>query len=752
VAKIFQMLDPTAIATEISAYSGALGISVTPTIVGAVKGWLGRDVRLNALAAVEDRLREERPAPGDLRSLRLVFRSLHLQLVDPGFRTFIDDLLIRGDASALERLSQYLLSHLQVPDAGNRNDIVDLIVDELRLNVGRAQRDPMAAIDLATAVNADRTTERIAALLSRDRRADASARRALLIRRAEPVLARHARFGGRGKQQEALDRFIRGDRWRYALVKGISGYGKTALLAHLVTALQRAGVPVAYHFISRADDLASEVSALRSLCAQLAVYAPFSDEPLSSDVHELRARLPQLLEIVSSEPRRIVVVLDGLDEAEHRPGAGGWPRADLFPVGIAANVRFVLSARTTRRDWLTDLGLRGRCCEIPDLETMGLDEVAAVMRAADVPALVERSRDMAWTRALHDVTAGDPFYVRFLVDDLCENPTLTVEQLRRRPRGLDAYLDGWWLELVSAGRGTLVGDALGYLLAAHGPLTREDLLEVGAGSTLTAYTVDDALTGLGRYLIGSDGGISLCHPRFVEYITHHRVPAAELGRSRDAFVSWIRRLSREDWRSAGSPYPLRHAAAHLSEAGDRDGVIQLPTPARALRQFQVLGDHRQFMRELDDAVAASRTDPVRLVDLCSTAMRAATRRTIAVRLPVEAVVALIRCGQLNTALAAASLASDEWTNPLAAAPVVSALLAGGHIEHAAQLARPALLAVVDGSVTWPDSNAQLEPLCDALVEVGTLDVLEDLLYVVRDARGGTDRGRSSRRGGHRSAT
>jgi len=252
-------------------YSGAMGLPFAPLAAGAVKSWVRRDVNRNALRVVRDALLSKRLPPGDEKAMKAVYASLCYQLVDPGFRLAMSDLLERGDFGALERIREHLSSTLRIPEGGDRAQLVAFIVESLQLSVGRAQKDVQAAVDIATAVHAARVLARTAELLEAHRKDTvAASRKTRITHLMDAVLARHTVFGGREPQLRALDAFIAGDDQRYAFVTGVSGYGKTALLAALTRLLLNRGAAVVYHFISRLDGLAGESVAMSSLCRQLA--------------------------------------------------------------------------------------------------------------------------------------------------------------------------------------------------------------------------------------------------------------------------------------------------------------------------------------------------------------------------------------------------------------------------------------------------------------------------------------------------
>jgi 5-methylcytosine-specific restriction endonuclease McrA len=130
----------------------------------------------------------------------------------------------------------------------------------------------------------------------------------------DPLLMRHSLFGGRDAELERLNQFLSQRVGGYLFITGESGFGKTALLANWVKALQKDDQPLAYHFISPYDGTADERSTLLNLCEQLASYHEFRGT-LQERPDKLRALLRNLLSFPLGKDEKLVVILDGLDEA-----------------------------------------------------------------------------------------------------------------------------------------------------------------------------------------------------------------------------------------------------------------------------------------------------------------------------------------------------------------------------------------------------------------------------------------------------
>jgi hypothetical protein len=163
---------------------------------------------------------------------------------------------------------------------------------------------------------------------------------------------RHESFAGREDLLERLDQLLihdAADRW--VVVTGGAGMGKSALLARWLTLRERAGEKVPYHFIRRgAYDWDDAGKLVGSLVAQIEERFPGSCEP------ELDARLPPAARLAAALARvsasvlvpggkRLVVLIDGLEEYDPPAGAAGDPLAEVLPAALPRGVSLLCSSR-----------------------------------------------------------------------------------------------------------------------------------------------------------------------------------------------------------------------------------------------------------------------------------------------------------------------------------------------------------------------------------------------------------------------
>lgn len=411
--------------------------------------------------------------------------------------------------------------------------------------------------------------------------------------RLNGILDHNRVVGGRTRELATLDAFLADPTPQHLVLTGQAGMGKTALLVEWVRRLDaRSDVDEICYFISRQHGTAKYSDLLRTLLIQ-AVAVREGEPPLpgSADDELERAWLQELQPSWSGlRPRPIVVVIDGVDEAEAR----GWSVPQLLlPTRLAADVHMVVSARTMGdRDWPYELGLTGAKL----LPVGGLDEadVADLLAVAGVPAWV-REPDALST--LMERTDGDPFYLRFLVDALTGRARKKITSptaLRNVPDGLTSYLKELWDDAGGSAGNTARLTTLGYLCEAKGPITMKELAEIDPDDGLKVHVIRGVLDQIGDRVVVVDPtseGITLAHWRLQEIVAADLMSDRDRVACRDALLAWCRR-----WAQHRHPYAVKYVAAHRIESATGPDDLAAATDLLADAEYQKLR-----VEELDDA-------------------------------------------------------------------------------------------------------------------------------------------------------
>ena len=165
-------------------------------------------------------------------------------------------------------------------------------------------------------------------------------------------------FGGRGSDISALNAWLDNeDAAPYLFLCAPPGRGKTALLVHWMDQLtKRVDWSVIFFPVSIRFGMNRRTQLIRHLSAHLAQLhsEPPPPHDAGEDVH--RSLVARLLSRELPDGRRLLVVLDGLDE-----GAGWELGAGMFPLQTPKSLRVVVAAREmanrSSAQWLSKLGL-----------------------------------------------------------------------------------------------------------------------------------------------------------------------------------------------------------------------------------------------------------------------------------------------------------------------------------------------------------------------------------------------------------
>jgi len=227
----------------------------------------------------------------------------------------------------------------------------------------------------------------------------------------DPLIEDRTRlFGGRSAALTRIAEALQQPTGSVLVVTAPAGFGKTALLAALVSQTPDA---FAYHFFTPlyGESSLREDFFLRNVVEQMAQWHGHTEQ-LPTDLNELRALYQQFFDKPLERTR--VLVLDGLDEVST------WSLAPYLSRRLPNGLHLILSVRDVGQDWQRDYQLPADQVTHLPLDGLQRDDVAEVLRAAgdhgavlaDDPALLEQ----VMQAAAHDddpTLGADPFYCNF---------------------------------------------------------------------------------------------------------------------------------------------------------------------------------------------------------------------------------------------------------------------------------------------------------------------------------------------------
>jgi hypothetical protein len=476
---------------------------------------------------------------------------------------------------------------------------------------------------------------------------------------------RQDRFGGRAEQLMALDTFVESSNAGYFFITGPAGLGKTALLVEWLRCLRARGEGPAFHFITSKptkylEQPYTESASLRCLCMQLLDLHRLGGE-LPREPERLRRLYAQLLSLPPPPDERVIVILDGLDEAlrDWTPGPGMFPR-------LAQGVHVVFSARpVANRDWLKELRLdREEGKYVRTLGRLSRTEVADVLsrsgaadRFDDFPAILD---------AVVSVTQGDPDYVADVMELLGEQGA-DVEAIGQLPEVHSVYLRQWWDSAYEDMRefGTAFEDLMGTLSVLREALSADDIAAISDADQLSKKNIDTLLRRASRYLDGDrKHGYRLGRSRLLDLVAEKLDDGIPTYRMRVA--EFCRRWGSGQISPSARRYGLRNGTAHLLEIGRFEDTITLLSPEWVAAKWQADGAYIGLLDDLERLVGTALAeakydevtnesgeavgvafklgDPTMLCQLPALAIAQQTARELMADLPIPLVRAWVRLG------------------------------------------------------------------------------------------------------------
>lgn len=375
-----------------------------------------------------------------------------------------------------------------------------------------------------------------------------------------------ALFAGRHKTLQQIANFINDPAGGYLVITARAGFGKTALMAELVSVTPEA---YAYHFFAPQywEPSVEEDKFLRNVVDQMSQWNGHN-KVIPSQLDDLAALYHEL--IGQERDTTQVLILDGLDEVTR------WNLHTYLGRQLPERMHIILTIRDFDQDWRAEYQLPdNQIYDHIQLKGLSREEVAEVLQTAGGPA-VEYADDQ---RILDQIVAdaayapnkdlgADPFYVRLLAEDIAEN-RITADEIAGKFPGLEGYLDRWWKEIRQTAGDEPTKDLFGTLTVALGPLSQADF--EGTNPSLVDEWAqdyfDEVIAKVRRYVNGNEeSGYTLFHPRLRSYL-----------RSKIRIETYQKRLLDycSKWQDNRSPYVLTYYVEHLQAAGEIEELIDL---------------------------------------------------------------------------------------------------------------------------------------------------------------------------------
>ncbi|HEY9740769.1 MAG TPA: SMEK domain-containing protein, partial [Coleofasciculaceae cyanobacterium] len=358
-------------------------------------------------------------------------------------------------------------------------------------------------------------------------------------------------FVGREEESQQLNKFLSENSSGVMLVTAGAGFGKTALLANWVNAWRDKDCFIAYHFFTQRYH--SLKSAYRNLLRQLYIYYKPTYEQIPNDEEELKIRLYNLLrEYAAPEGEPLIIVIDGLDEAENT-------FSPPFPNPLPENVFVIASARAEEGEEPKYLEYWIDNSQPLNLKRLSGGGIAEWLRNMD--KLAAFAEDTDFVAQLDEITQGFPLYLRHLTEELIQAQQKGEDVqvvLTRSPKGFGAYVQEQFKQLAQVEeirRHREVRELFALLSVALGVLSEDDIQELTALNEWDLAALPWQAT---RWFSIQTGFYSFAHPLLAQEF--QRVLGRQASSAKDKLIRYC-----SCWQEHQRRYALRHYAEHLHE-------------------------------------------------------------------------------------------------------------------------------------------------------------------------------------------
>ena len=536
-----------------------------------------------------------------------------------------------------------------------------------------------------------------------------------------PLIENYTKFfAGRDDVLSTIDHFMLSQEGGYLVITAPAGFGKTALVAQLVS---REPSQIAYHFFTQwyGSEGLDERFFLQDVVQQLA-WLDGDEEHIPESIEQLRATYQHILSKSTNDNR--VLVLDGLD------AISPWNITPYVCRHLPTRTKIILTVRDVGQDWGAAYGLPPDQTTHLRLDGLDREELGAALRQVGGPAAVLADDGSLLDQIVQVAAYGtdpdlgaDPFFVRFLLEDAAAG-RLTPQTLARQPSGLTAYLDQWWNELSTlAGddptRDEPAQDFFGTLAAALGPIGSNDLKQVNPSLHATGGWHRDPLQPVlakaRRMIFGNEeDGYALISQRLRDYMQ----TKIDVGGYKDRILQYC-----AHWQENKSTYALANYAQHLLKADQKEALYRLVSKAwiearsRESTYHAPAGDARLV-------IATARSDePPNLIQEVRHSLIYATLGSFTTNLPPEAFSLVAQFGAEKEGRGLALLLQDDQSRVEAQIAIGTGLLACGEGDIARAELRRAMLVV---------QPQHLKELAPAMARLGNFDEVKAALASIAD--------------------
>ena len=351
-------------------------------------------------------------------------------------------------------------------------------------------------------------------------------------------------FIGREDEIKDISRWVSSARKGFFMVLGPPGIGKSALAASLARH-EWVGIDVLCHFIRRIDR-PTPIEFLRRLLNDLS--RTFGSRFVAGSLEEMQIELDNQLKLAKNslqEPgRKLLIIIDGLDEALARPEnrTGGKNILDLLPRHVPDNVLILMTARprTEIMDLYHELDREAK--QKVTLEGLSIDEVRGLLYGP----ISKYELKPEYAGAVLEKSQGNPLYVKLLSEEIFQG-RLMANDVLLLPGSLSEVYESILKRLMKESNDVL--KVLLTLAYAREQLTISQISAINQFNLQrTILAVDVCLEILSEDIdVSGNRTVSVYHDSFADFLKNHKDLAGEREK---IFISYLRYTISHENKSA----------------------------------------------------------------------------------------------------------------------------------------------------------------------------------------------------------
>jgi len=304
--------------------------------------------------------------------------------------------------------------------------------------------------------------------------------------------------GGRENELTQVQSWLANRDSGVVLIEGLSGYGKTTFIAQLKQRLKFANRQFVWHIFSRTlyDDSNQDQTRFDSnLAEQFALL-------LGEDVRKIENKSNFVTSILRDPPKNLILLIDALDETDARF------LTYKLPKKLKNGLKIIVTARKIGNDLnINAAGLyRHNMSFVIEMKALTVNEIVGLLNKLNMPS--ENAEEIV------RISKGDPFYVRFLLEDIL-NGNLSMQVLDAYPPSLDGYLEQQFSQLAEGAKLEIQAKLVSQIVLSPIPIPKEELVATISGLELINF--DAHFKEVRRFFILTERGYVVCHNRFKDF-------------------------------------------------------------------------------------------------------------------------------------------------------------------------------------------------------------------------------------------